>query len=104
MIELRWEGDDRNQYLFAGSNETELVWLEKRHRHWSAAVWLPGIDRGREYNTLEAHKANIEMKVQHWFARANGEWPPLVAPVQAAVPFGSQNDGKVRPSDQQEND
>ena len=91
MIDLRWEGDDRNQYLFAGNNETELVWLEKRQRHWAAAVWLPGIDRGREYNTLAAHKNNMEMKVRHWFDRANGAWPSLVAPLVAATSNGSQN-------------
>lgn len=71
MVELRWEGDDKNQYLFAGCNTTELAWLEKRHRHWSAVVWLPGVDLGKEYNTLAAHQKNITEKVQHWFGLAN---------------------------------
>lgn len=66
-IDLRWVGDDQQLYLFAGCNETELAWLEKRTKLWSAVVWLPGVDRGREYNTLSAHKKNIEEKVQHWF-------------------------------------
>lgn len=56
MIQLRWEGDDKNQWLFAGCNDIELAWLEKRRKLWSAAVWLPGIDCGREYNTLAAHQ------------------------------------------------
>lgn len=70
MIELRWEGDEKNQYLFAGDNPTELAWLEKRNVQWSAVIWLPGVDRGREYDTLPAHKKRIEEKVQHWFAKA----------------------------------
>lgn len=71
-VDLRWEGDDRNKYLFAGTNENELAWLEKRTVQWSAVVWLPGVDCGRQFNTLAAHQKNIEEKVQHWFARALG--------------------------------
>lgn len=70
MVELRWEGDDKHQYLFAGCNETELASLERRKVQWSAIVWLPGIDLGREYNTLTAHQKNIMEKVQHWFDMA----------------------------------
>lgn len=78
MIDLRWEGDDEQQYLFAGSNETELAVLRKRTKLWSVVIWLPGIDRGREYNTLAAHQKNIGGKVQHWFARALGDPKPLI--------------------------
>lgn len=74
-IDLHWVGDDKMMYLFAGSNETELAWLEKRTKLWSAAIWLPGVDRGREYNTLAAHQKNIEEKVQHWFRLANTPVP-----------------------------
>jgi len=73
---LRWEGDDKNQYLFAGCNDTELAWLEKRTKLWSAVVWLPGVDRGKEYNTLAAHKKNIEERVQHWFTLAKSRNRP----------------------------
>lgn len=70
MVELRWEGDDKHQYLFAGCNETELAWLQKRDVRWSATVWLPGIDVGYQYNTLAAHRKNIMEKVDHWFGMA----------------------------------
>lgn len=69
-IELRWEGNAKHQWLFVGENPTELVWLEKRTKLWSAAIWLPGISPGREFNTLEAHKRNLEEKVRHWFEQA----------------------------------
>lgn len=72
MAKLRWEGDDKNQWLFSGLLLEELVWLEKRNKQWSVVFWLPGIDRGREYNSLEAHKKNAEEKVKHWFRQAAG--------------------------------
>jgi hypothetical protein len=73
--ELHWVGDDKELYLMAGCNETELAWLRKRNKLWQAVIWLPGVDRGREYNTVAAHKKNIEEKVQHWFATANKKVP-----------------------------
>lgn len=77
MMDLHWSGDDKNQWLFAGCNEVELAWLSKRDVQWAACLWLPGIDRGREYNTLAAHKKNIEEKVQHWFGLANTSLPAM---------------------------
>lgn len=77
MTELRWEGTDKDQYLFAGCNETELAWLNKRAVQWSAVVWLPGVDSGREFNTLAAHKKNIEDKVRHWFDISNTSLPAM---------------------------
>lgn len=70
MVRLRWEGDDKQQFLFAGDNLTELAWLTKRRTQWGAVIWLPGVDRGREYNTLAAHKKYIEEVVGHWFTLA----------------------------------
>jgi hypothetical protein len=78
MIDLRWEGDDENQWLFAGANDTELAWLEKRRTLWSACIWLPGVDRGKEYNTLAAHQKNISEKVAHWFELAGAYERPVV--------------------------
>lgn len=66
-MKLRWEGDDKEQWLFAGVNETELAWLRKRRVQWEAVIWLPGIDVGKVYNTLPAHKKHIETLVKHWF-------------------------------------
>lgn len=75
MTELRWEGDEENQYLFAGCNQNELAWLNKRTKHWSAAIWLPGLVPGKYYNTLAAQKQNIEAVVSHWFDMANTSVP-----------------------------
>jgi len=77
MIDLHWEGDDKEQYLFAGCLERELAWLQKRKVQWSAVCWLPGIDVGREFNTLAAHQKNIEVKVQNWFGLANTALPAM---------------------------
>lgn len=66
-MKLRWEGDDKDQWLFAGVNETELAWLNKRAKLWEAVVWLPGVEAGKRYNTLAAHKKHIETLVKHWF-------------------------------------
>lgn len=70
MVDLHWEGDENNQYLFAGVNETELAWLGKRNKLWCAVIWIPGVGVGKEYNTLAAHQKNIAEKINHWFELA----------------------------------
>jgi hypothetical protein len=77
MVELRWEGDDKDQFLFAGCNTNELAWLQKRTVQWDSTVWVPGIDIGKRYNTLAAHQKIIEEKVQHWFGLALTNTPAM---------------------------
>ena len=76
-IPLRWElsSNGKDCYLFAGTLLVELVWLEKRQKLRSAAIWLPGIYPGKEFNTLEAHQRNIEAKVEHFFRNALAREP-----------------------------
>ncbi len=75
-VQLRWEGDDKDQYLFAGCLEVELAWLNKRKVQWSGVIWLPGLSV-KEFNTLPAHKKNIEDIVSHWFGLANTSLPAM---------------------------
>lgn len=80
-MNLRWEGDDKNQYLFAGVNETELAWLNKRRKLWHGIIWLPGLDVGKQYNTLGAHKKHINTIIRHWFKLCQSrERPKLEIP------------------------
>lgn len=69
-MDLRWEGDDKNQYLFAGCNLAELAWLKRGTNQWFSVIWLPGVHH-TGMNTLAAHQKIIEEKVQHWFGLAN---------------------------------
>lgn len=69
-MRLHWEGNNSHQSLFAGDNPTELAWLEKRKKYWSAVVWLPDISPAKRYAPLEEHQRDIERQVLAWFELA----------------------------------
>lgn len=79
-MNLRWEGDNDEQWLMVGTVDYPVARILRRRTWWSATINLPGICPAKQYATIEDHKSDIEMRVERWFYDALRDQPATSDP------------------------